>query len=57
MPDLANYLQTDAERLLREQGVSVLVTQAVEPSVATGSVIRTEHAAGSQVEAGTTVIV
>lgn len=57
VPDLANYLQTDAERLLREQGVSVLVTQAVEPSVATGSVIRTEPAAGSQVAAGTTVIV
>ena len=35
----------------------MLVTQAVEPSVATGSVIRTEPAAGSQVAAGTTVIV
>lgn len=57
VPDLTNYLQTDAERLLREQGVSVLVTQAVEPSVATGSVIRTDPAAGSQVAAGTTVIV
>ena len=57
VPDLTNYLQTDAERLLREQGVSVLVTQAVEPSVATGSVIRTDPAAGNQVAAGTTVIV
>ncbi|MGN0663151.1 MAG: Stk1 family PASTA domain-containing Ser/Thr kinase [Faecalibacterium sp.] len=57
VPDVSNYLQADAEQQLRELGVSVLVTQAVEPSVAAGSVIRTDPAAGSQVAAGTTVVV
>ena len=37
---------------LKDLGVSVLITQAVEPSVAAGSIIRTEPAAGSQVAAG-----
>ena len=34
-----------------------MITQAVEPSVAAGSIIRTEPAAGSQVAAGSTVVV
>ena len=38
-------------------GVSVLVTQAVDESVAAGSIIRTDPAAGSQVAAGTTVVI
>ncbi len=57
VPELTNYLQSDAEQLLKDLGVSVLMTQAVDPSVATGAVIRTDPAAGSQVEAGSTVVV
>ena len=57
VPDVTNYLQTDAEQQLKNLGVSVLVTQAVEPTVASGSVIRTDPAAGSQVAAGSTVVV
>ena len=41
---------------LKELGVSVLVTQAVDTSVASGAVIRTDPAAGSQVAAGSTVV-
>lgn len=57
VPELANYLQADAEQQLKDLGVSVLVTQAVDPSVATGAVIRTDPEAGSQVEAGSTVVI
>ena len=48
VPDLTNYVQADAEQQLKELGVSVLVTQAVDTSVASGAVIRTDPAAGSQ---------
>ena len=41
VPDLTNYVQTDAEQQLKALGVSVLVTQAVDTSVASGAVIRT----------------
>ena len=57
VPDVSNYVQADGEQQLKDLGVSVLITQAVEPSVAAGSIIRTEPAAGSQVAAGTTVVV
>lgn len=57
VPDVTNYVQADAEQQLKNLGVSVLVTQAVDTSVAAGSVIRTDPAAGSQVAAGTTVVV
>ena len=57
VPDVTNYLQADAEQQLKNLGVSVLVTRAVEPTVASGSVIRTDPAAGSQVAAGSTVVV
>lgn len=57
IPDVSNYLQADGEQMLKDLGVSVLITQAVEPSVAAGSIIRTDPAAGSQVAAGTTVVV
>ena len=57
VPDLTNYLQADGEQQLKDLGVSVLVTQAVDESVAAGSIIRTDPAAGSQVAAGTTVVV
>ena len=57
VPDVTNYLQADAEQQLKNLGVSVLVTQAVEPTVASGAVIRTDPAAGSQVAAGSTVVV
>ena len=54
VPDLTNYVQADGEQQLKDLGVSVLVTQAVDESVAAGSII---PAAGSQVAAGTTVVV
>ena len=57
VPDLTNYVQADAEQQLKNLGVSVLVTQAVDTSVASGAVIRTDPAAGSQVAAGSTVVV
>ena len=57
VPDLTNYLQADGEQQLKDLGVSVLVTQAVDESVASGSIIRTEPEAGSQVAAGSTVVV
>ncbi len=57
VPDLTNYLQADGEQQLKDLGVSVLVTQAVDESVAAGSIIRTDPAAGSQVAAGTTVVI
>ena len=57
VPDLTNYVQADAEQQLKELGVSVLVTQAVDTSVASGAVIRADPAAGSQVAAGSTVVV
>ena len=56
VPDLTNYVQSDAEQQLKALGVSVLVTQAVDTSVASGAVIRTDPAAGTQVAAGSTVI-
>ena len=57
VPDLTNYLQADGEQQLKDLGVSVLVTQAVDETVAAGSIIRTDPAAGSQVAAGSTVVV
>ena len=57
VPDLTNYVQADAEQQLKSLGVSVLVTQVVDTSVASGAVIRTDPAAGTQVESGSTVVV
>ena len=57
VPDLTNYVQSDAEQQLKALGVSVLVTQSVDTAVASGAVIRTDPAAGTQVAAGSTVIV
>ena len=57
VPDLTNYVQADAEQQLKSLGVSVLVTQAVDTSVASGAVIRTDPAAGIQVESGSTVVI
>ena len=57
VPDLTNYVQADAEQQLKDLGVSVLVTQAVDTTVASGAVIRTDPAAGSQVAAGSTVVI
>ena len=50
-------MQADAEQLLRDSGLSVLVVQNVEPSVAVGAVIRTDPVAGTVVPAGSTVVV
>ena len=57
VPDLTNYVQADGEQQLKSLGVSVLITQAVDDTVAAGSIIRTDPAAGSQVAAGSTVVV
>ncbi len=57
VPDVTNYVQADAEQLLQSSGLSVLVVQNIEPSVAVGAVIRTDPAAGSTVAAGDTVVV
>ena len=57
IPDVTNYVQADAEQLLRDSNLSVLVVQNVEPSVAVGAVIRTDPAAGTTVPAGSTVVV
>ena len=57
IPDTTNYVQADAEQLLRDSGLSVLVVQNVEPSVAVGAVIRTDPVAGTVVPAGSTVVV
>ena len=34
VPDVSNYVQADGEQQAQGSGVSVLITQAVEPSVA-----------------------
>ena len=57
VPDVTNYLQADGEQQLKSLGVSVLITQAVDDTVAAGSIIRTDPAAGSQVAVGSTVVV
>ena len=57
VPDVTNYVQADAEQQLKNLDVSVLITQAVDDNVAAGSVIRTDPEAGSQVAAGSTVVV
>jgi serine/threonine-protein kinase len=57
VPDASNYVQADAEQLLKDNNLSVLVVQSVDTSVAVGTVIRTEPAAGEVVAAGSTVVV
>lgn len=57
VPETANYVQADAEQILKDSDLSVLVVQSVEPSVAVGTVIRTDPAPGSTVAAGSTVVV
>ena len=57
VPDVTNYLQADGEQQLKSLDVSVLITQAVDDTVAAGSIIRTDPAAGSQVAVGSTVVV
>ena len=39
VPDLTNYVQADGEQQLKDLGVSVLVTQAVDESVAAGTTV------------------
>lgn len=57
VPQTTNYVQADAEQILKDNDLSVLVVQSVEPNVAVGTVIRTEPAAGEVVAAGSTVVV
>ena len=55
LQDYANMDQDTATQDLKDQGLNVLVVQNVDNSVRVGSVIRTDPAAGSTVEAGSTV--
>ena len=57
VPDVTNYLQADGEQQLKSLGVSVLITQAVDDTVAAGSIIRTDPAAGSTVKVNSRVSV
>lgn len=57
VPETSSYVQADAEQILKDSDLSVLVVQSVEPNVAVGTVIRTEPAAGETVAAGSTVVV
>lgn len=55
LQDYANMDQDTAAQDLKDQGLNVLVVQNVDNSVRVGSVIRTDPAAGSTVEADSTV--
>ncbi|MBQ7860428.1 MAG: Stk1 family PASTA domain-containing Ser/Thr kinase, partial [Faecalibacterium sp.] len=55
LEDYANAEKEKARQALIDQGVNVVVIDSVDESVKVGSVIRTEPAAGSTVEAGSTV--
>lgn len=57
IPETSSYVQSDAEQILKDNDLSVLVVQNADPNVAVGTVIRTEPAAGEVVAAGTTVVV
>ena len=56
IPDLQNFLQEDAESRLERDGLKVEVETEMSDDVAEGRVIRTEPAAGEEVEEGTTVL-
>lgn len=56
IPDVAGYDKDTAKQTLSDLGVSVTTRRETNDSVAEGSVIRTDPAAGSQVEGGSTVV-
>lgn len=55
LDNYAHMAQDAAATALKDLGLNVLVVQNVDQSVAVGTVIRTEPAAGQQVESGSTV--
>ena len=55
LPDVAGYDRDTAKQTLVDLGVSVSTRRETNDSVAENTVIRTEPAAGSQVEGGSTV--
>lgn len=55
VPSVANYLQKDAEAILKELGLSVNVRPIEDGSVPVGTVVRTSPDPGQQVAAGETV--
>ncbi len=57
IPPLTSMVSADAEALLKEKGLYVMMLERVDPNVAVGTVIGTEPAAGTKVEAGSTVTV
>lgn len=56
LPDVGGYDKDTAKQTLVDQGVSVTTRRETNDSVAEGTVIRTEPAAGSSVEGGSTVV-
>lgn len=56
VPTLANYLQKDAEAVLKELGLSVNVRPIEDGNVPVGTVVRTTPDAGQQIAAGETVL-
>ena len=57
VPDVSSYSQADAETVLTEKGLSVIIRPAVDSTVAEGTVIKTDPMGGDQVESGSTVVV
>lgn len=56
LPDVGGYDKDTAKQTLVDLGVSVTTRRETNDSVAEGTVIRTEPAAGSSVEGGSTVV-
>lgn len=56
LPDVGGYDKDTAKQTLVDLGVSVTTRRETNDSVAGGTVIRTEPAAGSSVEGGSTVV-
>lgn len=56
LPDVGGYDKNTAKQTLVDLGVSVTTRRETNDSVAEGTVIRTEPAAGSSVEGGSTVV-
>lgn len=55
VPQVANYLQKDAEAILKELGLSVNVRPVEDGNVPVGTVVSTTPEAGQQIAAGETV--
>ena len=55
IPPLTSMVSADAEALLKEKGLYVMVLEKVDVNVAPGTVISTDPAEGTMVESGSTV--